>query len=124
MRTVPCMAGCDGPMLSIIGSLGSSSWPSSMWASKGSIRASVFAAVVVRLSPEAHALVDPERRELAGRALAERDEGLDLVGGVVPAQRVPDELGVHQDAAQIRVPAEDDAHEIERLALEPVRAPP
>src|SRR5690349_4175395 len=106
MRMVPCIAGCDGPMLSIMGSLGSSSSPSSMSRSNGSIGSGlparrrmalveeapvhvlrlaghVLAAVVVRLAPEAHALVRAERRELADHALAERDERLHLVGRVV-----------------------------------------
>ena len=76
------------------------------------------------LPAEAHPLVGPEGRELADRALPEGHQRLDLVRGVVLAQRVPDELGVHQDAPEIRVAPEGDAHHVERLALEPVGAPP
>jgi hypothetical protein len=66
MRTVPCMAGCDGPMLSVIGSLGSSSSFSSSSTSRGSIgesQASGSSVGVARPAcvwlPNAHALVGP-----------------------------------------------------------------
>jgi hypothetical protein len=43
---------------------------------------------------------------------------------VVLLERVPLELGVHEDAAQVGVPAELHAAHVERLALEPVGARP
>ena len=43
-------------------------------------------------------------------------------GGVVLPHRVPLERLVGQDAAEVRVPLEDDAVEVPRLALEPVGA--
>src|SRR6185437_10793286 len=42
----------------------------------------------------------------------------------VLAERMPHESVVGEDAAQIRMSVEDDAVQVERLALEPVRARP
>src|SRR5690606_17839583 len=112
MRTVPCIAGWEGPTLSIIGSLGSSSSLSSSSRSRGSItRASVSLVLAgpVRLPAEAHALVGAEGRDLL-EALAIRNERLRPVGRIVLPQRMPDELRVQEDAPEIGMAAEDDAH--------------
>src|SRR5262249_52784208 len=50
---------------------------------------------------------------------------LDVAGErEVLAERVADEAVVREDAAQVRMAAEQDAEEVERLALEPVCATP
>src|SRR6185312_14674152 len=59
--------------------------------------------------------------DLVGRTAHER---LALLFGIVLAQRVADELLVHEDAAQIGMAAELDAVEIPDLALHPVGAMP
>src|SRR6266516_789367 len=51
-------------------------------------------------------------------------EGLALVERVVLAQRVPFELRVHEDAAEIGMPGEADAEHVPHLALGPVGALP
>ena len=51
-----------------------------------------------------------------------RPEDVAPRGGVVLPHRVPLERLVGQDAAEVRVPLEDDAVEVPRLALEPVGA--
>jgi hypothetical protein len=78
------------------------------------------------LPAEGHALGRPEGRELVehARALAVGHERLGAVRVVVFAQRVPLELGVRQDAPQVGVAPEPNAHQVERLALEPVGAVP
>ena len=79
-------------------------------------------------------LADDARRDLArldrhrlvdDAALLRVVAHLDVTGDrKVLAERVADEAVVGQEAAQVRVPGEDDAVEIERLALEPVRRRP
>jgi hypothetical protein len=50
---------------------------------------------------------------------------LDMAGErEVLAERMADEAVVGEDAAQVRVAVEDDAEQVERLALEPVRHRP
>src|SRR5437879_3341010 len=106
----------------------SSSMPSVLLAvgiARGRRRA-IFAFAVMNpgLATKGHSLVGAERLELAERHAhlffgAIRHERLRLLRGVVLEQRVPFELGVHQDAAQIGMTAERDAAHVERLALEP-----
>ena len=133
MRTVPCIAGCDGPMLRSIGSLGQlelafvelviDAVPSQLVSASSRDRRDAYV-----WRPKRHALVVRRTagasRAVAASASAVRDERLRLVGRVVLAQRMPHELRVHQDAAQIGVAVEDDAEHVERLALEPVGAGP
>ena len=118
MRTVPCIAGCDGPMLSGMGSVGSSG-------------ASPRSGGVLEAEDDAAGLGGRQRcfRSCACRAsvyavpAARRHQRLALLLGVVLAQRVADELRVHEDAAQVGVALEADAVQVEGLALEPVRRP-
>src|SRR5437762_2098400 len=118
MRTVPCMAGCEGPMFRGSGSVGSSGASKSdgSWIPRTTLREAVAGGGASVLSKVPCSSVDR-----VGLAAHER---LPLLFGVVLAQRVPDELGVHEDAAQIGVPLEAHAVEIVGLALEPVRARP
>src|SRR5215471_9672567 len=116
IRTVPCMAGCDGPMFSGTGSVGrsgaprsSASWkPRTIWR-----RVSAISSVVLMLGSSFTLL-----------GLGPAHERLPLLLRVILAQRVPDELGIHQDTAQVRVALEADAVKVVRLALEPVRPLP
>src|SRR5512143_809856 len=126
MRTVPCIAGCDGPMLRCIGSDGSSSSPSSKSRSMGSISvldlsgrrfrraARVAERLGLRCNPrsslepfaaEGHAFVAAERSDLLEDEVrfffgAVRDERLRLLRRVVLAERVALELRVHEDATE------------------------
>src|SRR5262245_19979672 len=84
-----------------------------------------LAPAIVRLSTEGHAFVDAERSDLLDVVhFAEGNEGLNLAGGVVFAQRVPDELGVEQDAPQVRVADEGHPEHVEALTLHPVGGRP
>src|SRR6188508_595309 len=94
MRTVPCMAGCDGPMFTVMSSVGSSC---------SSSRSSRF------LRPRTSFLISAIYSSLLR---------------VVLAQRVPDELVVHVDPAQVGVTVEGDAVHVVGLALEPVERRP
>src|SRR4051794_22005129 len=112
MRTVPCMAGCEGPRFRCIGSAGSSSSFSSRSRSMGSMSVlSVRCRAREVLTPERHAFVGSERREFFERLPrlafgAVRDERLRLVRGVILEKRMSFELGVHEDATKIRVALE------------------
>ena len=103
MRTVPCIAGCDGPMLSGIGSVGSSGLVEVLGVlrrrgPRGGSRAG-RASGPVGLGDARRSITRRGRRSRADQRLA-------LLLGVVLAQRVPDELGVHEDAAQVGVALE------------------
>src|SRR3982751_4323511 len=117
MRTVPCMAGCDGPMFRGTGSVGRSGAPrsSASWKPRTTRRVSV-----VKLLPVS--LMTIPLFTLLGMGAAH--ERLPLLLGVVLAQRVPDELGVHENPAQVRVALEAHTVKVVRLALVPVRALP
>src|SRR5207249_1736555 len=52
------------------------------------------------------------------------DQRLALLDGIILSQRMTLEAVVHQDALQVRVPAETDPEHIPDLALEPVGAGP
>ena len=115
MRTVPCIAGCDGPMLRCIGSDGELELALvevEIDAAPCQLSPSIARGARRRaLAAERHALVAAERRELLERHAglgfgAVRDERLRALGRVVLAERVPLELRVHEDAAQIGVARE------------------
>src|SRR5436853_3614504 len=105
--TVPCVDGCDGPI----------------WISMGCAwRSSVSGG----LGPASIALAQPRLGALGlflGH-VADGDQRLALLLGVVLAQRMTLELRVEVDAPQIRMPLELDTVHVVGLALEPVRAPP
>src|SRR5690348_15594204 len=115
MRTVPCIAGCDGPMLIVIRSGGSSCSLSDR--SCTSLRPSTSCLIVdvsgisIRLLRCRDEVVAPHER-------------LALLLGVVLAQRIADELLVEEDPAQIGMAVEADPVHVERLALLPVERRP
>src|SRR6266508_6568793 len=102
IRTVPCMAGWDGPMLTVMSSLGSSC---------SSSRSSRF------LRPRT-SFLSSAMAPLLVRPLAP-DQRLAPLLGVVLAERMADELVVHVDAAQVRVAGERDPVHVVGLAFEP-----
>src|SRR6185503_13195794 len=113
MRTVPCMAGCDGPMFSGTGWVGRSgrsmsAMSSASWKPRTTRRCSISVVLILVSRLDVRA---PHQR-------------LALLLRVVLAQRVPDELGIHQDAAQVGMALEAHAVQVVRLALVPVRALP
>src|SRR5438477_6429827 len=110
IRTVPCMAGCDGPMFRGTGSVGRSGAPRSSASWKPM---TIWRRVSVSSSEEVLIC----RLSFTWLGLGPAHERLPLLLRVVLAQRVPDELGIHQDAAQVRVALEPDAVEVVRLAL-------
>src|SRR5438128_6944290 len=94
---VPCDAGCDGPIWSVISSdVGSGSTRSSGVTAPGA-RATLIS--ILRSCPREPRPL--ERIALGHQRLAARD-------GVVLAQRVALELRVHEDAAEVGVPGEAD----------------
>src|SRR5260221_14724258 len=109
MRTVPCMAGCGGPMLSGNGSVGSSGASKSCgsWIPTTTRREAGGASVLSTARAPLLTLGSVDRIGLAAH------ERLPLLFGVVLAQRVPHELGVHEDAAQVGVALEAHAVQIE-----------
>src|SRR5690349_4841141 len=111
MRTVPCIAGCDGPMLTVIKSGGSSV----------SVSDRSWTSLRPRTSWRRSAMVPLDRIDDEVVAAHER---LPLLLGVVLAERVADELFVEVDPAQVRVPLELDAVHVEGLALLPVERGP
>src|SRR5262249_50714157 len=114
--TVPCIAGCDGPICSSIGSNGNpSASPSSAppFFDPSSPMIALLLGALRWL---------PSRRGGARRAGS--DQRLTLLLGVVLAQRVSLELLVEVDASQIRVALELDAVHVVGLALEPVGTHP
>src|SRR6185503_21353102 len=99
--TVPCVAGCDGPMLS--------SW-CSVWRSRSKSSSLLSGGVgkcgcATLLVPRTHERLAPLLR-------------------IVLAQRVPFEFVVEQDPPQIRMSVEADPVEVPDLALHPVRRRP
>src|SRR5262249_23687854 len=96
MRMIPCMAGCAGPM------------------------------PTVRFCPVPVPLPSPSmisRRVVAGATSISNpraDQRLTPSDRVVLAQRMADELFVHQKPAQVRVAVEADAEHVPPVALEPV----
>src|SRR5882757_7177618 len=112
MRTVPCVAGCDGPILSSIASkFMSRESCSSIFVPlccSSAIRSSDAQVVVLRI----------------GMHRTRTDQRLALLLRVVLAQRVALELLVKVDALQVGVAVEDDAVHVPGLALEPVRTRP
>src|SRR5439155_11239114 len=125
MRTGPCMTGCEGPMLSGIVSEGSSS-SSRSEVSRIPITTRREVGLVVAGSLELLSAIVWLRSvgcsvDAAGIPAHQR---LTLLLGIVLAQRVPHELRIHEDPAQVRVALEAHAVKIEGLALEPVGAHP
>src|SRR5262245_11055195 len=94
--TVPCVAGCDGPMFRI--------W-CSVWRSRSKSSSSGSAR-------------RPEMPVIA--SVPRPDQGLPLLLRVVLAERMALEAVVEQDPAQVRMTAEAHAVEVEDLALHPV----
>src|SRR5712672_1991002 len=112
MRTVPCMAGCEGPMFRGIGSVGRSG------ASGSRSPASWIPITMRRLEATVSMLIGGSPSvDAAGLTAHQR---LSLFLRVILAQRVADELRVHQQAPQIRVALEAHAVKIVGLALGPV----
>ena len=104
---VPCVAGCDGPI----------------WISMISPRCgSRLTDSLGRSRCDGH---QQRSRDGHGFAIGSRsvDQRLASIDGVVLAQRVPLELLVHEDAAQVGMPVEADAEHVPDLALGPVGAP-
>src|SRR5262249_27086521 len=98
--TVPCVAGCDGPMFRIWCSVWRSRSRSS--SSGGASRSGLMSTTLV---PRAHQRLAPLLR-------------------IVLAQPVARELVVQQDAAQVGMAAEADPVQVPRLALHPVGGRP
>src|SRR5262245_58087795 len=107
---VPCDAGCDGPIWISISSVAGSD-------SRKRDGVSAPGAFAMRSDSAPRGPGVHDRVALGHERLALRD-------GVVPAQRVADELRVHEDASQIRVAVEADAEHVPGLALGPDRALP
>src|SRR5262245_10243346 len=117
-RTVPCVAGWDGPMLSTILLVWrcASSSESSSGGSSSFSRSSAWAMSVWSGGARGAGAAE----DVADGALG--DERLPLAERVVLAQRVALELLVHEDASEIGVPGEADAVEVPDEPLPPVRA--
>src|SRR5262249_732909 len=124
-RTVPCIAGCEGPRFTVIrleGSSCSSPSGSSSWASSSAI---VFPTPV----RAAHVgLAHRHARAARGGAGAAYQVGevqlghqeLPLAHRVVLAQRVPLELRVQEDAREVRMADELHSEHVVDVALPPV----
>src|SRR5438477_8496558 len=103
---VPCEAGCDGPIwISITSPVGSCSTKRPGVSEPGAV------AIVSALPPRV-----PRTRN--GIALGH--QRLALVHRIVLAERVPLELRVHEDTAQVRMAREAYAEHVPHLALGPV----
>src|SRR4249920_790813 len=117
-RSTPCAAGCCGPKFIV------------------KLRISFIASLLLGLERRVVAVVvaDDFRYQ---RALLDRDRLVHhaLLGSVIThfnvadqrevlAERMADESVVGEDAAKIRVTGEENAEQVERLALEPVGARP
>src|SRR5438874_8509559 len=101
-RTVPCMAGCDGPRFTVIRLEGGSASRAS-----GSSWCSVIGRRVHVLAPDVRLAHRDAGAARAGAGPANeigevqfRDERLPLARRIVLAQGVALELGVHEDAGQ------------------------
>src|SRR5258707_2394895 len=108
-RTTPCIAGCDGPRLTVIGADGRSSSKVSGSCGTGSVigvGAHVLAADVRLAHGNARASgAGPGAADQVGEVELGH-ERLALAHRVVLAQRVALELRVQEQALQIRVPLE------------------
>src|SRR5512145_584372 len=102
MRMIPCIAGWAGPTPTC------SVWPLPVPLPSPSMNSRV-----VTPAPVGSAITRHLRPSRLGP-----DQGLAPVDGVVLAQRVPDELLVHQQAAQVRMTGEAHAEHVPHLALE------
>src|SRR3954463_5390815 len=125
-RTVPCIAGCDGPRFTVIRLEGrsDSSASGSSWCSVIGRRVHVLAPDVRLAHRDAGAA---RARARAANEIGEfqlGDERLPLAGRIVLAQGVALELGVHEDALQVRVADELDPEHVEYVALPPIGGPP
>src|SRR5712692_4497136 len=100
IRMMPCIAGCAGPMPTC-----------RFW----------LPPPVPLPSPSMNS-----RRAVSAMALLVRgtDQGLPPLDRVVLAQRVTDELLVHEEAPRVRVAGEAHPEHVPHLALEPVRDRP
>src|SRR5687768_8250517 len=116
MRTVPCIAGCAGPMLTVMRSGGSSVFVSE--SSCASLRTTTSCLSVAE-SPMLQLALDRIDRQIVAA-----HERLALLLRIVFAQRIADELFVHVDAAHVGMTVEADAVHVERLALLPVERRP
>src|SRR5207237_6195120 len=123
-RTVPCIAGCEGPRFTVMGVVGiSASRESGSWSWSASvIRARIDAlAADVRLAHR-----DPRAARTGAGAAHEvgkiqlGNEGLPLADGIVLAQREADELGVHENAGEARVAGGLEPEHVVHVALPPV----
>src|SRR5437867_10921398 len=101
IRMIPCMAGCAGPTLRSM-SLVSSSRGVRLGASDRSTGGVAFVTNLVDWPYQ----------------------GLPLVDRKVFSERMADELGVHQDALQVRMSPEPDPEHVPDLPLEPVSTGP
>src|SRR5262245_34292532 len=109
--TVPCDAGCDGPI-----------WISMISLSPRSVSWNRSGMSVPGVRPMLASLL-PRVPRLTDR-VALRDQKLALVHRVVLAEGMPLELRIHQDAAQVGMADEAYAEQIPRLALCPQRRVP
>src|SRR5512139_3919217 len=115
-RSTPCAAGCCGPKFMVY--------------LRMSAMARILPLAVLQGRLVAVVLADHPRHERArlDRHRLVHDAALRLVVAhfdvadqrEVLAERVPDEAVIGEDAAQVRVAAEQNAEQVERLALEPV----
>src|SRR5512133_1869902 len=120
----PCVAGWDGPMLRTIRFVGSGARSSSCAALAGV--PVPFLGLAMDRSPPERALVARggagPAEDVVDRALL--DARLPAAERVVLAERVPLELVVHEQPAQVGVARHPDAVHVEAVALVPVRAAP
>src|SRR5258706_4626584 len=107
MRTVPCIAGCDGPMLTVMRSGDSSGSTSEK--SCTSLRPSTSC-----FNDCASAMFDFLLDRIDRQVVAPH-ERLSLLLPAILAQRIADELFVEIDPPQIRVALEAHAVHVERL---------
>src|SRR3954470_22216393 len=124
-RTVPCIAGWEGPRLTVIGAEGRSC--SNASGSSGS-RCSVIGARIHVLAADVRLAHRNARSARTGPGAANQvgevelgHQRLPLAHRIVLAQREALELGVHQEALQIRVPFEIEPEHVVEIALPPVR---
>src|SRR4051812_10900338 len=126
-RTVPCMAGWEGPRFTVINDDGSSASSESGSGALGSCAGSVIG-VGVHVAPPHVRLAHGHARAAGARTRTAHEVGkvlllhqrLPLAHRVVLAQRVSLELGVHEQALEVRVAGELDPEHVEDVALPPV----
>src|SRR5688572_10952037 len=113
-RSTPCAAGCCGPKFSV------KFWISGIAASSRRTGRALLANHLGHGDPRLNA--DRFLDDAAARRVVAH---LDVTGKrKVLAERVADEAVVSEDAAQVRVPAEEDAVEVESLPFIPVGGGP